>query len=88
VSHNTDCICFLFSLHNIRFYRTIPSLSLALHKFELLLFLAQHFMELEPVVELEEDSGAGEDSPTSSGSPSMSPQPYPEDMWAKVSTEQ
>lgn len=44
----------------------------------------RHFMELEPVVELEEDSGAGEDSPISSGSPSLSPQPYPEDMWAKL----
>jgi hypothetical protein len=42
-------------------------------------------MELEPVAELEEDSGTGEDSPTSSGSPSLSPQPYHEDIWAKVS---
>jgi hypothetical protein len=49
------------------------------------LFLTQHFMELEPVAELEEDSGAGEDSPTSSISPSLSPQPYTADMWAEVS---
>jgi hypothetical protein len=49
------------------------------------MFLPQHFMELEPVAELEEDSGAGDDSPTSSGSPSLSPQPYSEDTWAKVS---
>ncbi|XP_023714854.1 protein MLP1 homolog isoform X5 [Cryptotermes secundus] len=44
----------------------------------------RHFMELEPVVELEEDSGGGEDSPTSSSSPSLSPQSDPEDMWAKL----
>jgi hypothetical protein len=49
------------------------------------MFLKQHFMELEPVAELEEDSGAGEDSPTSSSSPSLSPQPYTVDMWAEVS---
>jgi hypothetical protein len=45
----------------------------------------QQFMELEPVAELEEDPGAGEDSPMSSGSPSPSPQPYSGDMWAEVS---
>jgi hypothetical protein len=45
----------------------------------------QQFMELEPVAELEEDSGAEEDSPMSLGSPSISPQPYPGDMWAEVS---
>jgi hypothetical protein len=52
-----------------------------------LLFVMQQFMELEPVAELEEDSGAGEDSSTPSGSPSPSPspQPYHGDMWAEVS---
>jgi hypothetical protein len=49
------------------------------------MFLTQHFMELEPVVELEEDSGGGDNSPTSWDSPSVSPQPYSEDTWAKVS---
>ncbi|XP_067000500.2 uncharacterized protein [Anabrus simplex] len=43
------------------------------------------FMELEPVVELEEDSGGGDESPTSSGPPSLSPPPYMADIWAEDS---
>ncbi|XP_066991329.2 plectin isoform X2 [Anabrus simplex] len=41
------------------------------------------FMDLEPVVELEEDSGGGEESTTSSGPSSLSPTPYSNELWAE-----